>query len=62
MKAGEDNPQAREEEGKLSLLRMERSSLQQEFPECEDWNSMGKPLLSLDLTTKSFSTLKLSLF
>jgi len=39
MKAGEDNPQAREEEGKLPSLRTE-------FLECGDWNSVGKPLLS----------------
>jgi len=57
MKAGEGNPQAREEEGKR-LLGLERSSSLAGIPriwELEfhgkaasgDWNSMGKPLLSL---------------
>jgi len=45
LKAGEGNPQAREEEGKR-LFGLERSSSAAvEFPEFGNWNSVGKPPL-----------------
>jgi len=46
-KAGEDNPQAREEGGKLSFIKKGVQCINSwKFPESGDWNSMGKPLLS----------------
>jgi len=48
MKAGEGNPQAWEEEGKLYSLSKERSSSLAGIPRMWDQNSMGKPPLSLD--------------
>jgi len=49
MKAGEDNPQAREEEGKQSLLGLERSSSLAGIPGI--WG-LGKLLLSMAPTRK----------
>jgi len=49
VKAGEDNPQAREEEGKLSLLSMESNTSLTGIPEMwgsEFQSEMGKPSLS----------------
>jgi len=43
MKAGEGNPQAREE-GKLSLLSTECSSSPAGIPGMWDWNSVGKSM------------------
>jgi len=58
VKAGEDNPQAREEEGKLSyretvFIKIGVQLIWLEFPECEDWNSIGKPPLSPPSTSLS---------